>query len=163
MGKKGKIIGALAAAGSAVASALYLKKKENREKVKKTVHDIEGKAVSATKKAMNDIEKKGKEVKKEFNKHSKKAKKSSKKTAKKAKRTARKKTHKVAKKAVKKTKAPTLQDIQGVGPATAKKLKNAKITSVAQIKRYKNADSLAKKADLGETEAQNIIDEAAKL
>jgi predicted flap endonuclease-1-like 5' DNA nuclease len=163
MGKKWKLTAALAAAGSAIASALYLKKKENRDKVKKTVHDIEGKAISATKKAMHDVEEAAKNASEKSSKKAKKAEKTATKKASKAKKTVRKKTNKAAKKVAKKTKTPSLKDIDGVGPATAKKLKDAKITSVAQIKRYKNPESLAKKADLGETEAENIIKEANKL
>lgn len=163
MGKKWKITAALAAVGSAIASALYLEKKENREKVKKTVHDIESRAVSATKKAINEAEKKTSKAKKAAEKKASKTKKTVKKKSQKAKKVARKKTHKTAKKVSKKTKTPSITDIKGVGPATAKKLKKANISSVAQLRRYKNADSLAKRADLGEVEAQNIIDEVSKL
>lgn len=163
MGKKGKIAAAIAAVGSAIAGALYLEKKENRDKVQKKVHDLESKAVSATERAIEETKKASQKAKDSAKSSTKEAKKTTKKKATKAKKTARKKTNKAAKKVAKKTKTPTLKDINGVGPATAKKLKDAKITSIAQIKRYKNPESLAKRADLGQTEAENIISEAKKL
>lgn len=48
MGRKSGIIAALAAVGSAVASALYVKKKKNRDTV--NVRDVDAKAISVTKK-----------------------------------------------------------------------------------------------------------------